>query len=1301
MQHFNLVDLQMKRIPNKAKEDGYTIGILKHKPVIMLESEQEPEKKLEEIEEFDIPDIQKPIARKQMIVDSRKNRQVDRDMIIDRINRKKMTKMPMVVGEKYREEEKDEEEKKEEKKKKTEEEQEQKEEQKEEQEKEQEKEQEEEEKEEYDELDEDALFSIAAINKPIPQPVQLIKTVGPKKRFIIEPTIVEEVKAEKPPVVPRKRKIVRIDVEPTMLNVMAAKIGEHKIVDRLPKNKEKIIVKASQYYMNNRKIYIQKLNDLFKPYRKELSEKEESISCKKQSKDPKFELLTHQKIVRDYLNIYTPYRGLLLFHGLGSGKTCTSIAIAEGMKSHKRVFVMTPASLKMNFFSELKKCGDDLYKKNQFWEFVSTEGKPDYIGTLAKAMQLPMEYVQTNKGAWLVDVSKKANFTDLDATQQSEIDEQLNIMIRAKYTDINYNGMTMAKLGLLTGDFSRNPFDNSVIIVDEAHNFVSRIVNKLPKSEGSNTKKDQAGKKTISYMLYDYLLSATNARVVLLTGTPIINYPNEIGILFNILRGYIKTWTFPVRVTSKEAVNRDSILDMFDKENFKTYDYVEYSGNNLTITRNPFGFINTKKRSAPKSGVKSGVKNGGESGGESKSKGFTKRNKSTARKSKSVTKKHRPTDKDAPLYELKDGVIKIRTKPYVDDDASQDEMMSEFHNDTYTGDFEPHQGGDGSEIFDQYNGVHLDETGNVSDEMFVAMIKRILGKNGIDVIEGKIQVVNNKALPDESDTFMNMFIEPGAKEMKNENIFKRRILGLSSYFRSAQEKLLPQYVRNEEGGIFHIVRSEMSNYQFGIYEKIRKDEEAREKSNRKKKLQQAKKGDDLFTVASTYRIFSRSACNFAFPDPPGRPMPNKAVDEINENDYNATPLSQRTESDDYITEEDVDETKEAEGEPSADYQKRIETALKYLEYDPKVDRETEFLTPEGLETYSPKFLSILDNLQDADNRGLHLIYSQFRTIEGVGILKLILEANGFAEFKLKKNGNDSWDIVEKEGNEGKPRFVLYTGTETPEEKELIRNIYNSDWEYVPSDLVNKLKETAENNMYGDIIKILMITASGAEGINLKNTRFVHIVEPYWHMVRLEQVIGRARRICSHEDLPEELRNIKVFLYLSVLSKQQKTDEKHIELHIRDVSKLDGKTPITTDESLFETATLKDGINQQILTAIKETAIDCSLYAAGNKSEELVCYGFGKVESNQFSSYPTLQQDQATKGEIGEKVKTVKFGNVTINKIKYAFDERTNELFDYDSTQRAKKNINEEIIYIGRLVKEGPKKYRIDENAPRA
>ena len=50
----------------------------------------------------------------------------------------------------------------------------------------------------------------------------------------------------------------------------------------------------------------------------------------------------------------SPYRGILLYHGLGVGKTCASIAIAEGFQSPTQIVIMTPASLQMNYREELK-----------------------------------------------------------------------------------------------------------------------------------------------------------------------------------------------------------------------------------------------------------------------------------------------------------------------------------------------------------------------------------------------------------------------------------------------------------------------------------------------------------------------------------------------------------------------------------------------------------------------------------------------------------------------------------------------------------------------------------------------------------------------------------------------------------------------------------------------------------------------------------------------------------------------------------------------------------------------------------
>ncbi len=171
------------------------------------------------------------------------------------------------------------------------------------------------------------------------------------------------------------------------------------------------------------------------------------------------------------------------------------------------------------------------------------------------------------------------------------------------------------------------------------------------------------------------------------------------------------------------------------------------------------------------------------------------------------------------------------------------------------------------------------------------------------------------------------------------------------------------------------------------------------------------------------------------------------------------------------------------------------------------------------------------------------------------------------------------------------------------------------------------------------------------------------------MVRVDQVVGRARRICSHQELPEELRTVKVFLYVSTFSEDQKTDDKNIELRIRDVSRVDKSTPITTDENLYEIASIKQRINYEFLHALKETAVDCTLYSNKiiNNERPVVCYGVGKFESNVFDSYPTFELDQQQ--QEGLDVTVAEMNVREIPGTKYAVNMETLEVYekeDYDN-----------------------------------
>lgn len=1113
--------------------------------------------------------------------------------------------------------------------------------------------------------------AIDEIEKPLEEAPELPdEELLKKKRKKAEPAVAPaEADADKEAKLKRKTKKLlfgNADIDPNV------KIGNKLLSTRLPAQ-QPLVVRTSNYYMNNRKLYINKIAQLFAPYRDELINKAAALTCQNDNNNAQidFKLLTHQKVVRDYLNLYTPYRGLLLYHGLGSGKTCTSIAISEGMKSGKPVVLLIPKALKTNFFNELKKCGDVMYKKTQYWGFVPIKGHPEHKDILSKVLHLPGEWIEKNGGAWLVDASKsESNYEKLTNMQKKMLDEQLDRMIESKYMYINYkNGITKRIWEEITESGTKNPFDNVTVLIDEAHNFIGNIANKI-----------RSGKKdSIIHKVYENLMNANNAKIVCMTGTPLINYPNEMAILFNILRGYIKKWDIPLSLKadapSSAKLNESEIMRIFRKEKLDTFDFVEYTGNTLSITRNPFGFVNVyndgvKGGNAEDETVFTSIKNiiQGGAGGHKK-----KTEKKMYASNKKGTQKIYPNQ---PQYEVANGMVKPLAG-IQDIEVNPDALL-----DTNRPFDDPHKGGDAESV--DYKGVRLDETGNISDQDFVRQVKHVLGRYFIEVKDKKeIKPDLIKALPDDADTFNDIFIDQSSGKMKNDVVFKKRILGLSSYYRSAEEQLMPSFVKTSEGENYHLVYTEMSDYQFTNYEKNRKAEIKSEMDRNKLKN---KKGD-LYDAVSSYKISSRTACNFAFPDPPGRPTIDQfkkgAIKEDNvEEDISAID-GEPEESD---GEEEVPKNVEQK-EIMKEYRKKIKEAMHAIEYKPDRPEEAPFLLESNLGTYSSKLLKLLQNVKDESNKGLHLIYSQFRTVEGIGMVRLVLMANGYAEFKIKKNSNGEWEMEEDEHDVGKPKFVLYTGTEEESVKEIVRNVYNGNWQGLAahSKLVNRLKEISSNNKYGEIIKVFMITSAAAEGINLKNTRFVHILESYWHMARIEQVIGRARRICSHQDLEKDEQNVKVFFYLTRFSEEQKTNKKSIEMMNRDTSRINGK-PVTSDEMLFEIAYLKDKINKELLASVKETAIDCSLFNSLNKDENLVCYGFGKVTTNAFGSYPTLQQDmgQIDEPKIERKIVGLK-KTKPIDGVTYAFDPATLIVYDYDSYLLAKEGRGE-IVAVGKFEK---------------
>jgi hypothetical protein len=573
-----------------------------------------------------------------------------------------------------------------------------------------------------------------------------------------------------------------------------------------------------------------------------------------------------------------------------------------------------------------------------------------------------------------------------------------------------------------------------------------------------------------------------------------------------------------------------------------------------------------------------------------------------------------------------------------------------------------------------YNGIMLDDTGNVSDADFIEGVCDSLVAAGVVVTKSGIKQTNYTCLPDTLEDFAARFLNANADGLVRTATLKKRIIGLTSYFRTAQESLLPRLVEAADGTAYNIVRVEMSDYQFGMYVKARQEEEAKSKSASKSRSMS--KANDMFgesASAAAYRLNTRACCNFAFPSTVEKPAPAPSRRVA---DTDAAGAAAPVETDGVVVDVDASPDEEAAAEAEESKDERTARALAELD-SPDILGET------GLATYSPKFVAIVDSVRDPAHVGLHLLYSFFASLEGIGILRLAMKRSGFAEFEPKRV-NGEWVVETDPEDADKPRFAVYAGYTDPKAKEIIRDVYNNNWSALPPGVSAALPRGSDGNMYGAAIKLLMITAAGAEGINLRNTRYVHIVEPYWHMVRLEQVIGRARRLKSHMELPEELRTVEAFVYMSVFTDAQMRDNATAQMRMKDVSRYDDRRVMSADETLFENASIKNKVNQQLLKCLKETSIECNIHSAANAKEGLECFTFGEVRTNGFAFAPMVDEDMEEKRDTAAK--DVTFASVKIGGTEYALDKETNFFYDMASFKASQASGSaDDLVYRGRLV----------------
>ena len=470
--------------------------------------------------------------------------------------------------------------------------------------------------------------------------------------------------------------------------------------------------------------------------------------------------------------------------------------------------------------------------------------------------------------------------------------------------------------------------------------------------------------------------------------------------------------------------------------------------------------------------------------------------------------------------------------------------------------------------------------------------------------------------PEDPEDFDSEYIisDRTGERLKDKQIFQKRIMGLISYYQVSQE----DYPDKIDKGI---LRVPMSDYQREYYQILREKERKSESGSSIASSSKRRKSGGK----STFRVYTRQASNFVFPKDILRPYKDKKFVVFKSGKSKNNNNSQNIENDikNMNKENNIDEGNE---KIDKEYKMRQDKALAELS-----SRADEYLVagPEGLNKLSPKMLMILENIKNS--KGLVFVYSNFRSMEGVGIFARVLEANGYSKF-----GSD----------DDKPKYGIYSGVEDEQERAKLIDVF-----------------TSPDNKDGSRIKIIMATAAGAEGLDLKNIRQVHVMDPYWYESRINQVIGRAIRRGSHDDLPEDQRNVEVYRYLSVFPEHTKENKNRL------------RSAMSTDEYINFNSQKKQKVIDQLFLCAKEAAIDCSLYKNQIK-EDYNCLSFGdQVRSDELAYHARRSRNVSHNVRETE----VRYKKAFVNKKSreiYSYNSKEKKMLKYSN--KTKKDVKEEV-----------------------
>lgn len=594
-----------------------------------------------------------------------------------------------------------------------------------------------------------------------------------------------------------------------------------------------------------------------------------------------------------------------------------------------------------------------------------------------------------------------------------------------------------------------------------------------------------------------------------------------------------------------------------------------------------------------------------------------------------------------------------------------------------------------------------------------------------NLLKGPIGSNHETLFPIDEDEFNQIYVDNEANDVRNPNLFKARIAGMVSYYYGKKGHGIYAETVNVAPTSVTFSDDQFEHYAHVRYEEIRQEAQRRNRLARQKKIKETSQTSRNEDVHSTFRMGSRLACNFSFPKQLIKPSKYN-MQSLNIN-YLIDPTQWTPDQQKYVRSiinqyYDLGEEKEylqfietyrdknikqreqqlstlfqdvcivipnlAEivGDNPFIYQrdiyadsmeqKRTKKRDKLKMYElgcqhvlSQLSRNKDLYLNKELARWSPKMEVIYRMLMEGHgSNGIAFVYSHFITLEGIKIFGLVLEAHGFIfinqliENRVLDTPKQLNELIHELNEKPQLRYGIYSGLETIETRNKLIKILNH-----PS------------NLHGEICKVFMGTSASAEGISLKNILQIHIMEPHWNEPRIQQVIGRGRRIKSHCALIEEaiktgkdVKAVTMYIY-------------RYHMHLTKKQQDSIGESLSTDEVIYQIALNKAKISNRFIQLLKDGAVDCTLNLSQNRSVEnpINCFMFS---ANAIGlSWKTTISKEDLDSHTSIRTKTINVGVTELKQIaqdlKLTLKKDNKWLYVY-RTDEHNRELNETICFIG-------------------